>query len=125
MVVTGPGFHPVAFGVIAPTSAVARQAVIPAILASNSCRLVAVASRSEPAGPSWLPDGTRTHATYEDLLADPGVEAVYIPLPNSMHLEWTERSAAAGKLLLCEKPLLPPPTTPPPCRAPAKLRESC
>ncbi len=95
--------EPVAIGVLAPTSTVARLAVIPAIVASPSCRLAAVASRSQPSAET--PAGARRHAGYEALLADPEVEAVYVPLPNSMHREWTERAASAGKHVLCEKPL--------------------
>ncbi|MGH9170889.1 MAG: Gfo/Idh/MocA family protein [Acidimicrobiales bacterium] len=105
--------EPLRIGVLAPTSTVARLAVIPAIAASPSCRLEAVASlsdpdwRGEPPGSSW--PSVRRHATYADLLEDPGIEAVYVPLPNSMHREWVERSAAAGKHVLCEKPLAPSP----------------
>jgi predicted dehydrogenase len=101
--VTAADAEPVAIGVLAPTSVVARLAVIPAILASPQCRLAAVASRSQPDYPA--PGGARRHATYEDLIGDPEVEAVYVPLPNSMHREWTERAALAGKHVLCEKPL--------------------
>ena len=84
--------EPVRFGILAPTSTVARLAVLPAIEASHHAEVVATASAT--AGQD-----------YADVLADPAVEAVYVPLPNGMHREWVERAAAAGKHVLCEKPL--------------------
>ncbi len=83
---------PVRFGVLAPTSMVARAAVIPALETSPKAEVVATASRG--AGED-----------YASVTDDPRVEAVYIPLPNGMHREWVERCAAAGKHVLCEKPL--------------------
>jgi xylose dehydrogenase (NAD/NADP) len=88
--------RPLRFGILGASSLVSRLAVAPAIESSESAALVATASLSDP---------TATYPSYEALLADGDVEAVYIPLPNSMHREWTERAAAEGKHILCEKPL--------------------
>ena len=97
------GPEPLRWGVLGASSTVARLAVIPALAASPKASLVAVASLSGEAQ-----DGdARVHASYDDLLADPDVEAVYIPLPNHLHRPWTEQAAAAGKHVLCEKPLAP------------------
>lgn len=89
------------------TANIGRAAVNPAIQASANGELVAVASRdadraSEFAAAHGIP---RSHGSYEALLEDEGVDALYIPLPNSMHREWTIRAAQAGKHVLCEKPL--------------------
>ena len=94
--------HPVGFGVIGARSYVATRAVIPAIQTSGSASLVAVASRGGPVPAGLEPVDA---GSYEAVLAHPDVEAVYIPLPNGLHREWTERAAAAGTHVLCEKPL--------------------
>jgi len=86
---------------------IARRAVLAAIVASGNGRLVAMASRSPERAREMLapyPEA-RVLESYEALLADPQVDAVYNPLPNHLHKEWTLRAFAAGKHVLCEKPL--------------------
>ena len=74
---------------------------------SDSTELVAVASRnmekSEAVAKQW--GIAKAYGTYEDLLSDPEIEAVYIPLPNHMHLPWIKKCVDAGKHVICEKPL--------------------
>ncbi|MGQ9600670.1 MAG: Gfo/Idh/MocA family protein [Anaerolineae bacterium] len=81
--------------------------LIPAIRATERAELAAVASRdlarAEAYAAEW--DIPRAHGSYEALLDDPDVEAVYVSLPNSLHAEWTIRAAQKGKHVLCEKPL--------------------
>src|SRR6185503_11346752 len=69
--------------------------------------VVAVGSRDRARGGEFATRHGigRVHGSYEDLLADPDVEAVYIPLPNSLHVPWSIRALEAGKHVLCEKPL--------------------
>jgi predicted dehydrogenase len=86
---------------------IARDFVIPAIRLSRNGELVALASRDR-AKAAEICDRFAIPALHEDyasLLASPQVDAVYIPLPNTMHVEWTQRAIAAGKHVLCEKPL--------------------
>ncbi|MGH3851041.1 MAG: Gfo/Idh/MocA family protein, partial [Pseudonocardiaceae bacterium] len=102
--------NPVGWGVIGASSYVATRAVMPAIAASNTSVLAALASASPRRG-AWelgLRFGAiNAYDRYEDVLNDPAVECVYIPLPNGLHAKWTLRAAAAGKHVLCEKPLAP------------------
>lgn len=96
----------VRWGVLS-TANIATEKVIPGLRRSSLGDLVAIASRSEATARSvaaalGIP---RWHAGYEALLDDPDVDAVYIPLPNHLHREWTVRALQAGKHVLCEKPL--------------------
>ncbi|MFC7443138.1 Gfo/Idh/MocA family protein [Laceyella putida] len=86
---------------------IAIHSVIPGIQQSALGEVAAIASRNgekakETAEKCGIP---RSYDTYEALLADPSIDAVYIPLPNHLHKEWTVRAAEAGKHVLCEKPL--------------------
>lgn len=85
----------------------AREHMGPAIHMVPHNDLVAIATSStEKAAPfQAMRLGIQVHLAYEDLLNDPDVDAVYIPLPNHMHIEWAKRAIAAGKHVLCEKPI--------------------
>jgi predicted dehydrogenase len=92
---------------ILSTAAIAMGRVIPAMQAQKTCDLVAISSRDlgrakAAAASMGIP---KAYGSYDEMLADPEIEAVYIGLPNSMHLEWVTRAAEAGKHVLCEKPL--------------------
>jgi predicted dehydrogenase len=74
---------------------------------SETARVVAVGSRDAARARAYADERgiERAHGSYEDLLADPEVDAVYIPLPNSLHVPWAITALEAGKHVLCEKPL--------------------
>lgn len=88
-------------------SAWINNAALPGLLASGNGRLVAVSSRRPEAAAAdrerW--GAARAYGGYAQLLADPEVEAVYIPLPNHLHAQWVVAALEAGKHVLCEKPL--------------------
>ena len=94
---------PLRFGILG-AAGIARKALIPALQAAEGAELVGVASRDPQRAREMLPGG-RAYAGYQELLDDPEVDAVYIALPNGVHREWSERALAAGKHVLCEKPL--------------------
>ena len=82
---------------------VASTALVPAVADANNATLHAVASRDPERSQKLNP--VKVHASYEDLLSDPEVDAVYISLANHLHLEWATKALNAGKHVLCEKPL--------------------
>jgi predicted dehydrogenase len=91
------------------TAKIAREKWIPGVRRAPRHRgeVVAIASRDEAAAETVARDLAipRAHGSYEALLADPEIDAVYIPLPNHLHREWAIAAARAGKHILCEKPL--------------------
>ncbi len=89
------------------TANIARHSVIPGIQGSQRNVVEAVASRSIETAQAFAQelDIPKAYGSYEELLADPDIDAVYIPLPNHLHKEWTLKAAAAGKHILCEKPI--------------------
>ena len=92
---------------ILSTSRFAARATIPAVQKSKYSQVSAIASRDidrAKAAAAQL-DIPKTHGSYEALLSDPGIDVIYIPLPNHLHVEWTLRALKAGKHVLCEKPL--------------------
>jgi predicted dehydrogenase len=86
---------------------IADSAVIPGINAASNAKLYAISSRNK----EKLEDYSQKHKpvksyqSYNELLEDPDIDAVYIPLPNSLHCEWVIRAAEKKKHILCEKPL--------------------
>jgi predicted dehydrogenase len=89
------------------TASIARKKWIPGVRRAERCELVAIASRDAERGRRVAAELgiPRAHGSYEALLDDPDVDAVYIPLPNHLHAAWTIAAARAGKHVLCEKPL--------------------
>ena len=97
--------EPVRWGILS-TARINRR-VLPAMAASPLVELAAVASRDLRRGQKYAGEHAipRAYGSYEELLHDDEVEAVYIPLPNGLHVEWSVRALEAGKHVLCEKPL--------------------
>lgn len=98
--------QPVRWGIIS-TAKIGRVKVVPGMMKSPLCDVVAVASRDEAAAREMADELgiQRAYGSYEALLADPEIEAVYNPLPNHLHVPMTLAAAAAGKHVLCEKPI--------------------
>ena len=96
----------VKWGIIS-TALIGTAKVIPAMQKGESSEVVAIASRNadkakEAANNLGIPT---SYGSYEELLADPNVEAIYNPLPNHLHVEWSIKALEAGKHVLCEKPI--------------------
>ena len=86
---------------------IATEKVIPAMQRGEATEIAAIASRDtararEAAGRLGI---GRAYGSYDELLADPEIEAVYNPLPNELHVPWTIKALEAGKHVLCEKPI--------------------
>jgi D-xylose 1-dehydrogenase (NADP+, D-xylono-1,5-lactone-forming) len=97
--------EPVKWGIV--STANINRKVIPGAHASDKVELVAVASREQARADAYAREWEipRAYGSYDDLLADAEVEAVYISLPNTLHCEWSIKAMEAGKHVLCEKPL--------------------
>lgn len=98
--------NPVRWGVLSAAN-IGVKRVAPAIVASSNGKLVAVGSRNVQRARdayAFAPD-VRIYGDYQSVLDDPDIEAIYNPLPNSLHAEWTIKALRAGKHVLCEKPL--------------------
>ena len=98
--------NPIRWGILSAAN-IGVKAVAPAIRASSNGRLVAVASRDVQRATdlySFAPE-VRINDNYEQIVNDPNIDAIYIPLPNGLHAEWTLRALQAGKHVLCEKPM--------------------
>ncbi len=89
------------------TANIARGCTIPGMQQAENCELWAIAGRSLAKAESFQKEFgfAKAYGSYDELLADPDVQAVYIPLPNDLHLPWVRASLQAGKHVLCEKPL--------------------
>lgn len=91
------------------TAGIAMKQVIPGMKRTEDCRLLAIAGRNPEKVEKYRKQFgfERAYSSYDALLEDPEVQAVYIPLPNSLHYAWTMKALKKGKHVLCEKPLAP------------------
>ena len=97
---------PIRWGILG-TAGIAERSFLPALREAGDGVAVSVASRDGTRARSWASDHdvARGVGGYEDVVADPEIEAIYVPLPNGLHAEWTIAALEAGKAVLCEKPL--------------------
>lgn len=94
------------FGILS-TAKIGRELVVPAIQDAENCVVTAIASRDLSKARDMADRFSVPHAfgSYDEMLASDVIDAVYIPLPTSQHIEWTIKAANAGKHVLCEKPM--------------------
>ena len=99
-------YEPVRWGVLS-TAKIGREKVIPAMQRSRLSRVTAIASRDPERARQAAQDLDipKAYGSYQELIDDPRIEAIYNPLPNHLHVPWSARAAEAGKHVLCEKPL--------------------
>ncbi|MGO4388654.1 Gfo/Idh/MocA family protein [Microvirga sp. 2YAF29] len=98
--------QPVRWGILS-TARIGRTKVVPGMMKSPLCDIAAVASRNEASAQAMAKELgiSKAYGSYEALLADPDIEAIYNPLPNHLHVPLTLMAASAGKHVLCEKPI--------------------
>lgn len=91
------------------TAGIAHNCTIPGMQLAENCELYAIAGRSMKKAEEFQKEFgfQKAYDSYDALLADPEIQAVYIPLPNDLHYEWTLKALKAKKNVLCEKPLAP------------------
>lgn len=89
------------------TANIGLKKVLPGMMKSKYCEIAAISSRDRETARAAARDLKipKVYGTYEDLLADPEIEAVYNPLPNHLHVPWSIKALEAGKHVLCEKPI--------------------
>lgn len=97
---------PVRWGVLG-VARIATEKVIPAMQAGQRCRIDAIASRDPARAANAAAELgiARSHGSYQAMIDDPDIDAIYNPLPNHLHVPWTIRALDAGKHVLCEKPV--------------------
>ncbi len=97
---------PVSFGVIS-TARIGWEKVIPAMQQSKLCKIDAICSRDLASAQAMAKKLgiAKAYGSYEAMLADADIEAVYNPLPNHLHVQWSIAALKAGKHVLCEKPI--------------------
>ena len=112
---------PVRWGILGAAN-IARRRMIPALQQSARSQVLAIASRDQATAQRAADEMNipRAYGSYEELLADPDIDAIYNPLPNHLHVPWSIRAALAGKHVLCEKPIA---MTAPEARALMRVRD--